>query len=145
MAASVQETAEAVRDTMLSNDRLTRAFGMDVIKIAPGTATVQMRVRDDMLNGYDTCHGGVLASLADSAFAFACNSHGELSVASAFSIDFVAPARQGDLLTARSQEVSKTGRLGVYDTEVTNQRGERVAIFRGRSYTAKGRSAVAHK
>jgi acyl-CoA thioesterase len=145
MAASVQETAEAVRNTMLSNDRLTRAFGMNVLDIAPGTATVQMLVRDDMLNGYDVCHGGGVASLADSAFAFACNSHGELSVASAFRIDFVAPARAGDLLTAFSREVSKTGRLGVYDTEVTNQRGERVAVFRGRSYTAKGRSAIALK
>ena len=145
MAASVQETAEAVRETMLSNDRLTRAFGMHVMEISPGAATVQMQVRDDMLNGYDTCHGGVIASLADSAFAFACNSHGELTVASGFSIDFVAPARAGDLLTARSHEISKTGRIGVYDTEVMNQRGERVAVFRGRSYTAKGRSAVAPK
>ena len=85
---------------------------------------------------------GLIATLADSAFAFACNSYDELTVASGFSIDFLAPARLDDLLTARCDEVSKAGRTGVYDTVVTNERGERIAIFRGRSYTAKGRPAV---
>jgi acyl-CoA thioesterase len=101
-----------------------------------------MRVRPDMLNGHATCHGGFMATLADSTFAFACNSYNELTVASGFAIDFIAPAREGDLLTARCHEVSKAGRTGVYDTEITNQRGERIAMFRGRSYTAKGRPAV---
>jgi len=139
---SPQQMAEHVRDGMLKNDRMTRSFGMQVLDIAPGRATLCMRVREDMLNGHDTCHGGVISTLADSAFAFACNSHGELTVASAFTIDFLAPARADDLLTARSHEVSKAGRTGVYDTEVTNQRGERIAVFRGRSHTAKGRPAV---
>ena len=84
-----------------------------------------------------------MAVLADSTFAFACNSYNELTVASGFSIDFIAPAREGDLLTARSFELSKAGRTGVYDSEITNQHGERIAMFRGRSYTAKGRPAVA--
>ena len=79
---------------------------------------------------------------ADSSFAFACNSYNELTVASGFSIDIVAPARLGDVLTARCTEVAKAGRTGVYDAEVTNQRGERVAVFRGRSYTIKGKPAV---
>ncbi|MDM0114088.1 hydroxyphenylacetyl-CoA thioesterase PaaI [Variovorax sp. J22R133] len=137
-----QQTAELVRDGMLQNDRATRALGMQVVDVSPGCATVTMRVREDMLNGHDTCHGGLISTLADSAFAFACNSYNELTVASAFSVDFVAPARLDDLLSAHAHEVSKAGRTGVYDAEVTNQRGERIAVFRGRSYTMKGKPAV---
>ncbi len=128
---------------MFSNDRASHALGMRVITIAPGAATVEMTVRNDMLNGHASCHGGLIASLADSAFAFACNSYDELTVASGFDIDFIAPARLRDALTARCTEVSKAGRTGVYDTEVTNQRGERIAVFRGRSYTLKGKPVVA--
>jgi acyl-CoA thioesterase len=102
-----------------------------------------MTVREEMLNGHDICHGGLISTLADSAFAFACNSYNELTVASGFSIDFIAPGRLGDVLTARCIEVTKSGRTGVYDTVVTNQRSERIAIFRGRSYTMKGKPAVA--
>jgi acyl-CoA thioesterase len=140
---AAQNTAEQVREGMLRNDRATRALGMTVLDIAPGRATLSMRVREDMLNGHDICHGGLIATLADSTFAFACNSYNELTVASAFSIDFVAPARLDDVLHARCEEMSRAGRTGVYDTEVTNQRGERVAMFRGRSYTLKGKPAVA--
>jgi len=140
---SPQQLAEHVRDRMFASDRATRHLGMEVLEISPGCATVTMTVRDTMLNGHDTCHGGLIAALADSAFAFACNSYNELTVASSFSIDIVAPARLGDVLTARSVEVSKAGRTGVYDSEVTNQKGERVAFFRGRSYTLKGKPAVA--
>jgi acyl-CoA thioesterase len=102
-----------------------------------------MAVREDMLNGHDICHGGLIATLADSAFAYACNSYNELTVASGFAADFVAPAKAGDVLTARCAEVTRAGRTGVYDAEVTNQRGERIAIFRGRSYTIKGKPVVA--
>jgi len=142
-ARSPQQVAEAVRDGMLANDRASRALGMQVQAIGPGSATLAMTVREDMLNGHDICHGGLIATLADSAFAFACNSYDELSVASGFMADFVAPARHGDVLTARCTEVAKTGRTGVYDAEVTNQRGERIAMFRGRSHTIKGKPAVA--
>ena len=137
-----QQTAEFVRDGMLANDRVSRAMGMAVVAVGPGHATMTMTVRDDMLNGHDICHGGLIATLADSTFAFACNSYDELTVASGFSIDLLAPGRAGDVLTARCREVSKSGRTGVYDTEVTNQRDERVAVFRGRSYTMKGKPAV---
>ena len=137
-----QQIAEYVRDGMLKNDSATKSLGMNVLAINPGHATVTMTVRADMLNGHAICHGGFISTLADSAFAFACNSYDELTVASGFSIDFLAPARLGDLLTARCVEVSKAGRTGVYDTDVVNQRGERIAIFRGRSYTLKGKSAV---
>jgi acyl-CoA thioesterase len=142
-ARSPQETADFVREGMFANDRATRALGMQVGAVAPGQAAVTMTVREDMLNGHDTCHGGLIATLADSAFAFACNAGNELTVASGFNVDFLAPARLGDVLTARCAEVSRAGRTGVYDAEVVNQRGERVAVFRGRSYAVKGKPAVA--
>jgi acyl-CoA thioesterase len=131
-----------VRERMAANDRVAKALGMRIVEVRPGSATLAMTVRDDMLNGHDTCHGGLIATLADTAFAFACNSYNELTVASGFSIDLIAPGRLGDELTARCTEIAKAGRTGVYDTELTNQRGERIAVFRGRSYTAKGRPAV---
>lgn len=137
-----QQIAEHVRRGMFANDRALKALGMTVTEIAPGQATVTMPVREDMLNGHDICHGGLISTLADSAFAYACNSYDELTVASGFSVDFVAPGRPGDVLTARCLEVSRAGRTGVYDVEVTNQKGDRIAVFRGRSYTARGRPAV---
>ena len=139
---SPQQIADHVRVGMLACDRATRALGMQVVEVTPGRATLTMTVREDMLNGHDLCHGGLITTLADSAFAFACNSYDELSVASGFSVDLVAPARLGDVLTARCGEVSKAGRTGVYDATVTNQRDERIAMFRGRSYTIKGKPAV---
>ena len=142
-APDPQRVAEAVRDAMWRDDRASKMLGMQILAIAPGTATLQMTVRDDMLNGHDICHGGLISTLADSAFAYGCNSYDELTVASGFSVDFVAPGRLGDRLTARCEEVSRAGRTGVYDIEVTNQTGERIAVFRGRSYTARGRPAVA--
>lgn len=138
-----QQTADLVRERMHANDRATQSLGMRIVSVTPGAAVLEMTVREDMLNGHQTCHGGLIASLADSAFAFGCNSYNELTVASGFSIDLMAPARLGDVLTARCAEVSKAGRTGVYDVEVSNQRGERLAVFRGRSYTIKGKPAVA--
>ena len=137
-----QEVADLFREGMLQNDRASRALGMQVLAVGPGSAIMSMAVREDMLNGHDICHGGFMATLADSTFAFACNSYNELTVASGFAVDFLAPARLGDVLTARCTEVSKAGRTGVYDVELSNQRGERVAVFRGRSYTVKGKPAV---
>ena len=142
---SAQQTAERVRDGMFANDRASKMLGMRIVEVGPGTATLAMTVRDDMLNGHDICHGGLIATLADSAFAFACNSHDELTLASGFGIDLIAPGRLGDVLAARCHEVTKAGRTGVYDAEVTNQRGERVAVFRGRSYTIKGKPAAPDK
>jgi acyl-CoA thioesterase len=142
MTRDPQVLAEAVRDAMLAKDRATRSLGMTVDAVAPGRATVSMTVRDDMLNGFDVCHGGLITTLADSAFAFACNTYNELTVASGITIDIVAPARGGDVLTATASEVTHAGRTGVYDVEVRNQRGERVAVFRGRSYTIKGKPVI---
>jgi acyl-CoA thioesterase len=140
---TAQATAELVRDGMFPNDHATKHLGMEVVDIGPGRATLRMTVRRDMLNGHQTCHGGMIATLADSTFAFACNSYNELTVASGFSIDLVAPAREGDVLTAQASEMSKTGRTGVYDVDVRNQQGERIAIFRGRSHTLKDKPVVA--
>jgi acyl-CoA thioesterase len=137
-----QQVAEYVCSGLLSQDAASKGLGLEVRAVGPGHATVAMRVRADMLNGHATCHGGLISALADSAFAFACNSYDELTVASGFAIDFLAPGREGDLLTARCVEVSRAGRTGVYDVEVINQRQERIAVFRGRSYTLKGKPAV---
>ncbi|MET0517297.1 MAG: hydroxyphenylacetyl-CoA thioesterase PaaI [Burkholderiaceae bacterium] len=139
---SPQQLAEAVRDAMLVNDRATRMMGMQILAVGPGTATVAMDVREDMLNGFEICHGGLITTLADSAFAFACNSHNVLTVASGFSVDIMAPARQGDRLTASAVEVSRAGRTGVYDIGVRNQRDELIAVFRGRSYSIKGKAVL---
>ena len=139
---SAQQIAEAVRDAMWRDDRASKALGMQVLAIGPGTARMSMTVREDMLNGHDICHGGLIATLADSTFAFACNAYNEVTVASGFDVNLVAAARLGDVLTADASEVNKAGRTGVYDIEVRNQRGERVAVFRGRSYTLKGKPVV---
>lgn len=141
-ALTPQQIADAVRDGMYAADRATRSLGITIDAMAPGAATLRMAVRADMLNGLDGCHGGFITTLADSAFAFACNSYNELTVASGLSIELMAPAREGDVLVAAASEVSRRGRLGVYDVVVTNQRGERVALMRGRSYTAKGKRTV---
>jgi len=137
-----QQIAEAVRDGMYANDRASKMMGMEIVSISPGGATLTMTVREDMLNGVDICHGGLITTLADSAFAFACNSYNELTVASGFSVDIVAPGRLGDRLTAVAMEVALAGRTGVYDITVRNQRGELVAVFRGKSYRIKGKKVV---
>lgn len=137
-----QQIAEAVRDTMFANDRASQSLGMEILSIGPGNATMAMTVREDMLNGVDICHGGLITTLADSTFAFACNSYNELTVASGFSVDIVAPGRLGDRLTAVGVEVSLSGRTGVYDITVRNQRDELVAVFRGKSYRIKGKPLV---
>jgi acyl-CoA thioesterase len=141
-AMDAQAIAERVRDRMWQGDRASQGLGMRVAAIGPGSATFTMVVREDMLNGHGTCQGGLIATLADSAFAFACNANNEFTVASGFSVDLVAPARLGDELTAVAVELNKAGRTGVYDVEVRNQKGERVAVFRGRSYTIKGKPVV---
>lgn len=137
--AAAQALAERTREAMLAHDHATRAMGIAIERVGPGTATATMTVRRDMLNGHATCHGGFIATLADSAFAFACNAYNEVTVASGFDISFVAPAREGDLLTATATEMSRSGRTGVYDVEVCNQQAQRIALFRGRSYTMKGK------
>lgn len=133
-----QELAELAANAMYQADQASQGLGMDLVSVAPGLAVMTMTIRADMLNGHKTCHGGFVFSLADSAFAFACNSRNQATVASGCTIDFLAPAFEGDVLTATAQEYSLAGRTGVYDVDVKNQKGEKVAIFRGRSYRIKG-------
>jgi len=137
-----QQVAEAARDAMWRNDRASKALGVQVLAIGPGSATLSMTVREDMLNGHNICHGGLITTLADGAFAFACNSYNEVTVASGFDVNLIAAGQLGDVLTASASEVSKAGRTGVYDVTVRNQRGQPVAAFRGRSYTIKGKALV---
>jgi len=142
-APTPQQVADRVREGMFRNDRASKWLGMQILQVSPGQAVLQMTVRDEMLNSHDICHGGLITTLADSAFAFACNSYDEFTVASGFGVDLLAPGRLGDVLTATCREVSKAGRTGVYDCEVVNQHAQRIAVFRGRSYTIKGKPAVA--
>ena len=137
-----QRIAEAVRQGLFANDTAARSLGMDVEAIGPGTARISMTVRADMLNGFDICHGGFITTLADTAFAYACNSYNELTVASGIVVDFIAPVHEGDRLTADAREVALKGRTGVYDITVTNQDRKTVAVLRGRSFTQKGKSVV---
>ncbi len=137
-----QEVAEATRDAMWQGDRASRLLGMQVLAVGPGSATLAMVVRDDMLNGHDICHGGLVTTLADSAFAYACNSYNEITVAAGFDVNLMASAQHGDVLTASAKEIARSGRTGVYDVTVVNQRAEPVAAFRGRSYTMKGKPMI---
>ena len=138
-----QQLADAVRTRMFANDRAVQALGMQVTAIGPAGATVTMTVRADMLNGFAIGHGGLIATLADTAFAYACNAANVMTVASGFSIDLLAPAREGDQLTAVARQVHQGGRSGLYDVRVHNQRGEAVAEFRGRTHRFKDRPTVA--
>jgi acyl-CoA thioesterase len=137
-----QTIAERVGVGMLAEDEASRGLGMKIEAMAPGYSRMTMTVRPDMLNGFKICHGGFITLLADSAFAFACNSRNELTVAAGIVVDFVAPAREGDLLTAEARELSLAGRTGVYDVKVTNQRGETIAFLRGRSHKLKDKQVV---
>jgi acyl-CoA thioesterase len=133
-----QELAERVADAMYSRDSASQRLGMKIASVGAGHAELTMTVRADMLNGHDICHGGFIFTLADSAFAYACNSYNLTTVASGCAIDYMAPAREGDMLTAYARERSVSGRTGVYDIDVKNQRGETIALFRGKSYRIKG-------
>ena len=138
-----QQVAEQSAKVMWDNDAASRALGMELVSVVPGRAVVTMTVRADMVNGWDVCHGGLIAALADSAFAVACNSRGQVTVAAGFEIDLLEPARLGDRLVATAREVVLRGRSGLYDVTVTRPDGADghvvVAEFRGRS-RATGRS-----
>ena len=137
-----QALAERVGVGMLAEDAASRGLGMRVEAMGPGYARLSMRVRPDMLNGFKICHGGFITLLADSAFAFACNSSNELTLAAGIVVDFVAPAVEGELLTADAKEVVLVGRTGVYDVTVTNEKGQIVAVLRGRSHRTKNTKVV---
>ncbi len=118
---------------MYARDRASQALGMALEEVRPGYARLRMTVRADMLNGHGTCHGGVVFALADSAFAFACNSRGVVTVAAGCSVEFLAPARRGGRARRRGRGALAPGPHGVYDVDVRREGGELVATFRGRS------------
>ena len=133
-----QQLAEASAQAMWDLDRASQRLGMVIDRIAPGQATLSMTVTEAMTNGHGNGHGGYIFTLADSAFAFACNTYNAITVGQAASVNYTAPASLGDRLTATAREVSRAGRSGVYDVEVTNQNGRSVAHFRGLSRTVRG-------
>src|SRR5437762_6200601 len=133
-----QALAERVGAAMFARDRASQALGMALLAIRPGYARMSMTVRADMVNGHDICHGGLIFTLADSTFAFACNSHNHVTVAAGCTIEFLAPARLGDTLIATGEERAQSGRSGVYDIRVENQDGVLGALFRGKSARIKG-------
>ncbi|MBM2620608.1 hydroxyphenylacetyl-CoA thioesterase PaaI [Actinoplanes sp. LDG1-06] len=127
------EDARRYAEIMLGRDTASRGLGIELRDVGPGWAVLAMVVRDDMLNGYELVHGGLLASLADSAFAVACNTYGEITVAAGFDITFLESGKAGDELTAHAVERARRGRSGLYDVTVTRQDGTVLAEFRGRS------------
>jgi acyl-CoA thioesterase len=137
-----QALAERVGSGMFAEDTASRSLGMRIEAMGPGYARLSMPVRPDMLNGFKICHGGFITTLADSAFAFACNSRNELTLAAGIVVDFLAPAEEGDLLSAEAREVGLAGRTGIYDVTVTNQRGQIVAVLRGRSHRTRNKQVV---
>jgi acyl-CoA thioesterase len=132
------ELAEACAQAMLENDACTKALGIELLEVRAGYARMQMTVRDDFLNGHAICHGGLMFTLADSTFAFACNTYNVNTVAAGCSIEFLRPVQGGDTLTAEAVEQSLTGRTGIYDIRITNRANETVAMFRGKSSQIKG-------
>ncbi|MEQ9465019.1 MAG: hydroxyphenylacetyl-CoA thioesterase PaaI [Haliea sp.] len=130
--------AEACGDALWRGDHACRALGITLLNIAPGNATMCMQVRADMVNGHDICHGGLIFTLADSCFAYACNSENHNTVAAGARIEFLAPARLGDELTAAASQVQQGRRSGVYDVTVVNQAQQTIALFRGNSHRIGG-------
>lgn len=137
-AAEALQLAQDATNAMWSRDHAAQALGIAIADVTPGTSRLTMLVRQDMVNGHAICHGGMLFTLADTAFAYACNSYNRNTVASACHIDFLTPAHLGDTLVAEAVERSQSGRTGVYDVTVSTAAGKTVALFRGKSYRIQG-------
>jgi len=135
---SPEEIAKSCSENMHEQDFAAQALGIKIVSSQPNTATLEMKIRKDMVNGHDICHGGMIFTLCDTAFAHACNNTNKVTVASGCNIDFIAPAHQGETLTAIAKERSRSGRTGVFDVEVFNQKSELLAVFRGKSYQIRG-------
>lgn len=133
-----QQVAERCAEALWPGDRAAQGMGMELVEIGPGTARLRMAVREDMVNCHGICHGGYIFALADTAFAYACNSYNHRTVASGVDINFLAPVQLGDSLTAYGHVRQQGGRIGYYDIEVANQDGKLVALFRGRATRIKG-------
>jgi len=130
--------ARACADTMWKDDAATQSLGMQLISVAPGQAAITMTVTASMVNGHKICHGGYIFTLADSAFAFACNTYNQRTVAQHCAVTFLTSAKLGDKLMARAVERQRSGRSGIYDVTVTREEGNVIAEFRGHSRTIEG-------
>ena len=139
---SPQHIADTVSKAMLAKDRVAQDLNIQLLAVVAGSATMTMTVQERMLNGFAICHGGYITLLADTAFAYACNSYNDVTVASSLGIEFIVAVQGGDVLTAVATEVSLAGRTGLYDIEISNQHGKRVAVMRGRSYRLKDKKMV---
>ncbi len=136
--SEAQRLAELCAQALLASDEASRNLGMRLEDVKPGFARLRMAVRADMVNGHGMCHGGIVFALADSAFAVACNTYDSVTVAAAASIDFLTATRVSDELTAEARELWRSKRSGIYEVSIANQRGEAVALFRGRSHCIGG-------
>jgi acyl-CoA thioesterase len=130
--------AQACGEAMWRGDRTAQWFGMTLEEVRAGYARMSMTVTAAMVNAHNTCHGGAIFTLADATFGYACNSHNQNALAASGAIEYLAPAYLDDRLTAVGVEQLRAGRQGIYDARVTNQRGELIALFRGKSVTVKG-------
>lgn len=137
-AVDPQDLARQCAEAMYQRDHATQHLGIRITEIAPGQACLEMAVRQEMIQGHDSCHGGYIFTLADTAFAFACNTYDLATVAAGCQIEYVAPGKLDDVLTATAREQTRKGRTGVYDVRVENQNGELVALFRGKSHQVRG-------
>jgi acyl-CoA thioesterase len=137
-ASDPRDVAQACANAMWAEDQASQGLGMVIERVAPGEAVISMTVRPEMTNGHGICHGGFIFTLADSAFAFACNTYNQRTVAQHCAVTFLRPGRRGDTLTAQAVERSRTGRSGIYDVTVRDSHGETVAEFRGHSRTIAG-------
>jgi acyl-CoA thioesterase len=132
------DLAVSCAEAMWADDAASRGLGMELVTVAPGQAVLAMTVTDRMVNGHGLCHGGYIFTLADSAFAFACNTHNQRTVAQHCAITFLNPAKRGDRLVASATERQRLGRSGVYDITVMRDTGLVIAEFRGHSRTIEG-------
>jgi acyl-CoA thioesterase len=133
-----QTLAEQCAQAMYARDRASQTAGMRIEAVAPGYARMSMTLLPQMMNGHDIAHGGAIFALADSSFAFACNSRNVASVAQQCSITYISPGRPGEKLVAECKESNLTGRYGIYDVTITGGDGRTVAIFRGHSVAVRG-------
>jgi len=129
------KTPQEITSQMMRSDRFSQWLGLKIDESAEGYCKLHYQITDDMINGFHIVHGGVLFSAADSAFAFACNSHGILTVALDVSISFTRPARSGDILTVEAKQLHRGNKTGLYEVRTTNAHGELVALFKGTSYS----------
>lgn len=135
---SPEQLAQASADALFERDIAAKDMGIDIVSVGPGRAELSMTVQNRMLNGHASCHGGFLFALADTAFAYACNSRNENTVAGGCSIEYLAPGREGDRLKAVAEERSLAGRTGCYDISIFNQDETLLALFRGKSHKIRG-------